>query len=251
MAGVRRGVTATIYGGLVNDRSTVLPGFAVIDVETTGFSARNDRIIEVAVVVLDPDGVERAVFATLVDPGCHPGPTHVHGITAAMLDGAPTFGAVHPYLAHLLSGRVVIGHNIDGFDIGFLREECRRYGGDDLVPGPLATVDTLQVARQHLDLYGQAKLVDCCNHFGLAWEDHHSALGDAVVTARLFEAMRRTLGDARLGVTDKLAVAAATRWPGAAADPVVGGWRRQASGGAVPVRRNVPSATAPCPTEPS
>ncbi len=190
------------------------PGFAVIDVETTGFSPEDDRIVEVGVVVLDPTGRETGAFCTLVDPGCGPGPTHIHGITAEMLAGAPTFAAIHPYLADRLSGRVVVGHNVDNFDLGFLRAECRRAGGVDLVPGALASVDTLAVAQAHLGLQGRARLVECCTHFGLSWDDHHSALGDARVTAALFRSMRAELGDATLGIAGRLRVAGRSVWPG-------------------------------------
>jgi DNA polymerase-3 subunit epsilon len=190
-------------------------GFAVIDVETTGFSPGRDRIVELAVVLVGVDGREQGAFATLLDPGCDPGPTHVHGITPGQLVGAPTFDEVQPYLAALLSGRVVVGHNVARFDLAFVREECRRTGGDALVVGEVPLVDTMTVGRDRLGLYGRAKLVDCCDHFGITWEDHHSALGDARATASLCAAMRGTLGDGSLGIPDLLVRAQAIRWPGA------------------------------------
>ncbi len=195
------------------------PGFAVVDVETTGFSPEDERIIEVGVVVLDADGVEMDAFSTLCNPGRDPGPTHIHGITAAMLDGAPSFSAIHPYLAAQLSGRVVVGHNVDRFDLAFLRAECRRSGGATLVPGPVPTVDTLSVAQGQLELPGRATLVHCCTHFDLSWDEHHHALGDARVTAALFNAMRLALGDSTLGVAGLLEEASATAWPGRSAVP--------------------------------
>jgi DNA polymerase-3 subunit epsilon len=149
-----------------------------------------------------------------VDPDRDPGPTHVHGISAEMVTGAPPFSAVHPYLAGLLSGRVVVGHNVDRFDLAFLRAECRRLGGAGLVPGPLASIDTLEVAQRFLPLPGKARLVDCCDHFGLQWDDHHSALGDAQVTADLFAAMRQEVGEGRLEVDQRLRLARVSRWPG-------------------------------------
>ncbi len=60
---------------------TSRPGFAVVDVETTGFVPEEERIVEVGVVVLDRAGREAGSFCTLVDPGRDPGPTHIHGIT--------------------------------------------------------------------------------------------------------------------------------------------------------------------------
>jgi DNA polymerase III epsilon subunit-like protein len=190
-------------------------GFAVVDVETTGFSPETERIIEVGVVVLDDAGVEVGSFCTLLDPGCDPGPTHIHGITPQMIEGSPPFGSVHSFLADLLSGRVVVGHNVDGFDLDFLRAECHRAGGQGLVPGPVTTIDTLSVAQAHLGLRGRAKLVDCCTHFGLSWNDHHSALGDARVTAALFRSMWAKLGGGTLEIGRLLAAARMSAWPGA------------------------------------
>jgi DNA polymerase-3 subunit epsilon len=195
--------------------TTGRPGFAVVDLETTGFSPLQERIVEVAVVVLDPAGVERDAFCTLVDPERDPGPTHVHGITAEMLEGAPTFAQVHPYVAGLLSGRVIVGHNVDRFDLAFLLAECRRLG-EDSVPAEVVTLDTLRVAQSYLDLPGKARLVDCCDRYRLTWDDHHSALGDARVTAALFGAMRSELGDDMLGLADRMARGQDLDWPGAA-----------------------------------
>jgi len=197
----------------VDHRLELRPGFAVVDVETTGFAPEEERIIEVGVVVLDGEGQEVDSFCTLVDPGRDTGPTHIHGITASMVSGAPTFSGIRPYLAGLLSGRVVVGHNVDRFDLAFLRAECRRSGGEQAVPGPLSTVDTLRVAQHHLGLRGRATLVDCCAHYGLSWDDHHSALGDARVTAALFVAMRGQLGDQLLGLDPDRSWR--PTWPGA------------------------------------
>jgi len=189
-------------------------GFAVVDLETTGFSAAQERIVEVAVVVLDDAGHEVESFCTLVDPERDPGPTHVHGITRAMLAGAPTFAAVHPYLAALLSGRVVVGHNVDRFDLAFLDAECRRLG-KRRAPQDVVTLDTLVVAQTHLDLQGKARLTDCCDRYALRWADHHNALGDARVTAELLGAMRGELGDELLGVDRLLDRGRSAAWPGA------------------------------------
>ena len=190
------------------------PGFAVVDLETTGFSPSEERIVEVAVVVLDHRGVEQDAFCTLIDPERDPGPTHIHGISADMVSGAPTFATVHPYLAWLLSGRVVVGHNVDRFDLAFLEAECGRLGVD-LAPVRVTTLDTLRVAQSYLDLPGKARLVDCCDRYELSWDDHHSALGDARVTAALLGAMRSELGDDLLEVDRLLAAGLDGRWPGA------------------------------------
>ena len=199
--------------------TTTGAGFAVVDVETTGFSPQRDRVVEVAVVLVDGSGAVETEFATLVDPARDPGPTHVHGITEAMVTGAPAYAAVHPYLAHLFSGRVVVGHNIVRFDLPFLAAEAARAGATVPV-ADLVTIDTLQVARDHLGLYGRATLPDCCDRYGLTWGDHHSALGDCMVTVELLAAVRDEVGDAALGVDEALGAARRSVWPGAVGAPV-------------------------------
>jgi len=57
-------------------------GFAVVDVETTGLFPARDRVVEVAVVHLDPDARVTGEFSTLIDPRRDVGPTRIHGISA-------------------------------------------------------------------------------------------------------------------------------------------------------------------------
>jgi DNA polymerase III epsilon subunit-like protein len=98
---------------LLNDTS-----FAVVDVETTGFSPLNgDRIVEVAVVRLHPDTTEE--YVTLVNPLRDVGPAHVHGLTTEDVAGAPMFQEIVGDLLEVLSGSVMVAHNIR-FDRDFL-----------------------------------------------------------------------------------------------------------------------------------
>ena len=74
---------------------------AVVDVETTGFG-RFDRIVEVAVVVMDQDDCRvLAEFDTLINPLRDVGPTEIHGITATMVEAAPTFGEIGNNVAYV------------------------------------------------------------------------------------------------------------------------------------------------------
>ncbi len=66
----------------------------VVDRETTVLS-KNDRILEVAAVTLDPfTGEVVDEYDTLINPERDPGPTFVHGISASMVEAAPTFHEV-------------------------------------------------------------------------------------------------------------------------------------------------------------
>lgn len=61
--------------------------WALVDVETSGLTARRDRVLSIAVVTVGPDGAQTGEFSTLLNPGCDPGPVHVHGLTAELLRG--------------------------------------------------------------------------------------------------------------------------------------------------------------------
>lgn len=154
------------------------PGYAVLDLETTGLRpAAGARIIEIGIVFLDPDLHLSHTWETLVDAGGDPGPTQIHGIDQSMLQGAPSFAQLAAALATQLDGRVVVAHNAK-FDVGFLDAEFSRIGRQ-WSRDPLCT---LQLARRRrLPL----KLGDCCAHFGIVNHGAHHALGDALATAEL------------------------------------------------------------------
>ena len=152
--------------------------YAVIDVETTGFAA-DDRIVEIAVVVVDHD-TRQVVdeFDTLVEPGRDVGPTRVHGITRSMVEAAPTFADVAGSLSRVLAGSILVAHNLP-FDERFVLAEFGRIGvGVDTGAG----VCTLRLSGERLDR--------ACQRHGIDLAHHHRALADARATASLLLALR-------------------------------------------------------------
>lgn len=102
---------------------------ACIDIEATGPRPETDRIIELAVVTLHPDG-SRDTKRWVVDPG-RPIPsdsTAVHGFTDADVHGAPLFEEVAGEVAEALTGADLCGFNLRAFDIPILRAELSRAG---------------------------------------------------------------------------------------------------------------------------
>jgi DNA polymerase III epsilon subunit family exonuclease len=154
-------------------------GFAVLDLETTGLSPRKGaRTIEIGLVLIAADGTVEERWETLVDPGCAPGPTHIHGVTGSMLDGAPTFADIAGDLAFRLSGRTIVAHNAS-FDVSFLDAEFRRVG----LRWTREPLCTMALARRRG--YRPANLAFLCETFGIVNHGAHHALGDAVATAEL------------------------------------------------------------------
>lgn len=166
----------------------------VIDNETTGLDPAKARIVEIAAVPLRNGKLdERGALLRLVDPG-EPIPeaaTRIHGIDGKMVSGEPAFAAVWPELAEALSGSIVIGHTL-GFDLAVLRRECARAGLPWKTPRTLDTGLLAQVAEPNLGGY---TLEHLSSWLGTGIESRHSALGDAVMTARIFFAMLPKLRD--------------------------------------------------------
>jgi len=175
-------VRATKVSRTTRDQSSTgfkMTTFAVIDVETTGLSPyRNDRVLEVAVVLVSPGHGATDEFSTLVNPDRDVGPTSIHGITATDVINAPRFSEVAPHLATRLRPSVaLVGHCV-AFDAMFLRAEFERIG----VAMPMyATIDTRR-------LVGSGTLASCCADYGIEFDGKaHAALHDARATAHLFE----------------------------------------------------------------
>ena len=145
----------------------------VVDVETTGFGWA-DRIIEIAMVAMDPDSWETVdEYDTLLNPERDVGATGVHGINASMVEAAPVFGEVAADLARRLNGAVLVAHNLP-FDSRMLCQEFRR---NDVKVDMGAGLCTLRTTR--------AKLPTACAERGIPLPCAHRALADARATAEL------------------------------------------------------------------
>jgi DNA polymerase-3 subunit epsilon len=180
-------------------RADLDPPFAVIDLETTGlFPARGDRVIEVAVVRVEPDGSITDRYVTLVNPDRDLGPTALHGISAQQLLGAPPFARVAGDVTCRLRGAVVVGHNVR-FDLAFLAAELTRLGHPAPTPPALCTMAL--GSRLGLAENGRA-LTDLCMAVGVTNVHPHSAGDDAGSTAALLVCLlerARNSGLASLG----------------------------------------------------
>ncbi|MGK2879587.1 MAG: DEDDh family exonuclease [Mycobacterium sp.] len=156
-------------------------GWVVVDVETSGFQPGVARVISIAALALDADGsVERSVVG-LLNPGVDPGPTHVHGITAEMLAGAPTFAHIAGDLAELLHNRTLVAHNV-GFDYGFLTAEAELAGTELPIDSAMCTVELarrLELGTENLRLETLAR------HWQVAQLRPHDAYDDALVLSRI------------------------------------------------------------------
>lgn len=158
-------------------------GWAVVDVETSGFRPGQARIVSVAALALSDDGnVEKSLYS-LLNPGVDPGPTHVHGLTAEMLEGQPTFGDVVGDLIEVLRGRTLVAHNV-GFDYAFLTAEAELVHAELPVETVMCTVELARRLDLGLD---NLRLETLAAHWGVTQMRPHDALDDAMVLAQILK----------------------------------------------------------------
>ena len=156
--------------------------FAVVDLETTGWSPDEGAIAEIGVVRVC-GGVRRGEFASRVNPGM-PVPRSIEeltGITDWLLAAAPRVAAVLPRLLRFAEGCVLVAHNAP-FDVGFLAAAADACG---LTWPPFAVLDTVTLARQLVDPeeVPDCKLGTLARFFGAGTVPSHRALADARATA--------------------------------------------------------------------
>lgn len=160
----------------------------VIDTETTSLEPRKARILEVAAVRIESGRIEGSKrFDRLINPGepISAFSTAIHGIDNQKVADAPDFAAVWPKLQAFIGDAIVIGHTL-GFDLAVLQQECKRAGLPWRMPRTLDTQHLVQLIDPRLRRYS---LEDLAKLFGIEITDRHSALGDAFITARLFQAL--------------------------------------------------------------
>ncbi|ATW24579.1 exonuclease domain-containing protein [Candidatus Formimonas warabiya] len=163
--------------------------FVVLDFETTGLSATDDKIIEIAAVrYINYEEIDS--FTTLVNPGIPipAGATEVNHITDEMVRHAPRIGDVLPDLIKFIGESIIIAHNAS-FDMGFFKWNAAQSGGE--ISNPV--IDTLSVSRKMFPELHNHKLGTVVEHLGISINNAHRALNDAKATGQIMIHCLRTL----------------------------------------------------------
>lgn len=166
--------------------------FAVLDVETTGLSPdRGDRVVEIAIIVLDENFRVVRMLDSLVHP-CRRIPPYVasiHGISDAAVQKAPTFTQLLPELLNCVADAThLVAHNIS-FDLGFLRSEFAISGL--AMPRSMQKICTMQLARRQR-VARDAKLGTVARALRIPTiANAHRAVIDAGVTARILSLIHK------------------------------------------------------------
>jgi len=158
---------------------------AFFDLETTGLNTKSDRIVELAIIRVSPQGdvLERV---RRFNPGIPipPESTAIHGITDEDVADEPAFASVAKSLMELLENCDLGGFNIRRFDIPLLLAEFKRAGLPFSVKGRrLIDAQTIFHRAEPRDLSAAARF-----YLGREHREAHTALGDIRTTAAVLAA---------------------------------------------------------------
>ena len=164
-----------------------IENYVVFDLETTGVDTQEDSIIEISAVKVK-NHVITDQFSRLINPGTHipAGATKINGITDEMVKEAPGLTEVLPEFLSFIEGEVLIGHNIQSFDLIFLYRVSEELLGISL---PNDYIDTLYMAKERLPQLYRHRLTDISEHFNIPTEGAHRALSDCMMNQQCYEQM--------------------------------------------------------------
>lgn len=160
----------------------MIKNFIALDLETTGLSAREDKIIEVGAVKVI-DGIEVSRYQTLINPARMINDRIVGftGINNDMVKNAPYIEDVISEIVDYMEDLPLLGHNLM-FDYRFLKKAAI----NNKLTFEKMGIDTLKIARKYLPHLESKKLDYLCKVFDIEDEQHHRAINDAVAAYKLY-----------------------------------------------------------------
>ena len=174
--------------------------FVVFDLETTGFSAEVDRIIEIgAVKIKNGEIVDN--FSKFVNPKI-PIPFRIEkltGINDSMVMEAEPIEKILPEFLEFCGDAVMVAHNA-GFDTSFIINNAERLG----IKYDPTIMDTVLLAQFVIPNLHNYKLDTLCMHLAVSLENHHRAVDDAQATAYIYLKMVKMLEERDIFDLDKL-----------------------------------------------
>ncbi|MFD3156560.1 PolC-type DNA polymerase III [Haloimpatiens sp. FM7330] len=182
------------------ENKTVDDIFVVFDIETTGFSSENDKIIEIGAVKIKNGKIIES-FNEFVNPGVNI-PNRIielTGITNTMVKNAENISSILPKFIEFIGDSVVVAHNAD-FDTSFIKKNCSdlNIGFDNSI------MDTIPLCQYLFPELKRYKLNTICKHLGISLENHHRAVDDAKATGEILLECLRILKERNILSLDKL-----------------------------------------------
>lgn len=180
--------------------------YAVVDLEATGTGA-DAKIIQIGIVLVE-NGEIIDSYATDINPYelLDDHIKNLTGITDQQLEQAPDFGQVAGTIYDMIGDAIFVAHNVK-FDANLLAEALFFEGYELLTP----RVDTVELAQLFFPTFDKYSLGNLAEHLDLGLDQAHTAISDAMATARLLikiqekiKSLPRTVVDKILDLADNL-----------------------------------------------
>ena len=157
--------------------------YAIIDIETTGLSAKKEKITEIAIIIHDGKK-ETERFQTLINPERRIPYriTQLTGINDQMVSAAPKFYEVAKKILELTEGKTIVAHNVT-FDYNFIKAEFAEFSYDF----QRRILCTVKMSRKVFPGQPSYSLGKITRQLGIPHSHKHRAMGDAEATRLLFE----------------------------------------------------------------
>ena len=180
--------------------------YCVLDLETTGFSAKTEKITEVGIMKLK-NGEVIDSFSCFVNPEKHipQRVSEVTHITDEMVADSETIDKVFPKILEFIEGSVLVAHNAP-FDIGFLKQNAKVLGHKF----DYTYLDTLSLAKDLFPDYKRYQLGKIAANLGIKVEVAHRALDDVDTTVKVFNVMMDMLKERGAKKIDDIEIVSST-----------------------------------------
>jgi DNA polymerase-3 subunit epsilon len=162
------------------------------DLETTGINPSADRIVEISLIKVLPNGTEtQKTYKVNPEIPIPAETTAIHGISDEDVKDAPTFKMIAKDLVELIADSDLGGFNSNKFDVPLLAEEFLRAGSDfDLKKRNFVDAMVIFMKKEQRNLVAAYKFY-CDKDL----KDAHSAAADTIATYEVFKAQLEKYGD--------------------------------------------------------
>ena len=164
--------------------------FTVLDTETTGLNVNEGhKIVSVGGIKIKSSRLlEDQILDELINPerDIPFASRNIHYISDDQVKDKPNIYQLEKKISNFLENTILVGHNVD-FDIGFIKKNAAKTSLAVTVK-KIPSIDTILLAAGLYPSLESYELSFLCDHFRIKTFDQirHSALGDAIITARLF-----------------------------------------------------------------
>lgn len=173
--------------------------YAVVDLEATGTGA-DAKIIQIGIVLVE-NGEIIDSYATDINPYelLDDHIKNLTGITDKQLEQAPDFGQVASTIYDMIGDAIFVAHNVK-FDANLLAEALFFEGFELLTP----RVDTVELAQLFFPTFEKYSLGNLAEHLELGLDQAHTAISDAMATARLLIKIQEKIKSLPRSIVEKI-----------------------------------------------